>query len=194
MIVYDIEIMKAIQGRNEPRAEGIEYCAGWNDKANMGVSVIGAYDVLTGRTRVFTEGNFDEFESLARARIVAGFNSIAFDDVVCGHHGIKVETTYDLLQEVWVAAGLGRKFVFQTHAGYGLDAMAKANGHDGKTGWGGSAPADWQRGHYGKVIDYCLEDVRLTWKLLEQVSERGWLFSPKREGEKLLIRNPRPVD
>lgn len=44
VIVYDIEIIKAIPGRNGEREEGIEYAEGFHDHANLGVSVIGAYD------------------------------------------------------------------------------------------------------------------------------------------------------
>jgi len=33
-LVYDIEIVKAIRGRDEPRLDGIEYCDGWHDHAN----------------------------------------------------------------------------------------------------------------------------------------------------------------
>lgn len=187
MLVYDIEIVKAVPSRREHRIEGIAYCGGWYDKANMGVAVIGAYDALTDRYRVFTEGNFDEFESLAKARRVCGFNSIAFDDVVCAHAGITVKTDYDLLQELWVAAGLGREFVYPTHMGFGLDATAKAHGHEGKTGYGGYAPVHWQRGHYGKVIDYCLEDVRLTAELIRTVDKIGGLKDPRNPADLLPV-------
>ena len=46
MLICDIEIVNAIPDRNKPNEPGIEYCAGWNDHANMGVSVIGAYDAV----------------------------------------------------------------------------------------------------------------------------------------------------
>ena len=117
---------------------------------------------------------------MATHRLVAGFNSMSFDDNVCFKSaGIHVTTNYDLLRECWRADGLGEVFEYPSHAGYGLDALAKANGLTGKTGHGADAPVDWQRGHYGKVIDYCLEDVRLTAKLIQMVIAGDPLTSPK---------------
>ena len=157
----------------------------------MGIACIGAYDAREDRYRVFTDGNLEEFAELAAKRFVIGFNSIAFDDVVCGHCGVPVKTDWDLLQETWVAAGLGREFVYPSHAGYGLDALAKANGFGGKTGYGGYAPVDWQRGFYGKTIDYCLEDVRQTWMLVQMVISIGWLNHPRMAGR--LTFDPTPL-
>ena len=34
-LIYDLEIVKAIPDRNKPNEPGIEYCAGWDDHANM---------------------------------------------------------------------------------------------------------------------------------------------------------------
>ena len=53
MLVYDIETTKAVPDR-APNVAGIEYCGGWEDHANMGISVICAYDYTTDRYRVLT--------------------------------------------------------------------------------------------------------------------------------------------
>ena len=190
MLIYDIEIVNAIPDRNRPNEPGIEYCEGWNDHANMGVSVIGAYDAIEDRFRVFTKESFGDFETLASNRHVIGFNSIHFDDQVLKANGVNVTTHWDLLQELWVAAGLGRTFEYPSHAGFGLNATALANGFGGKTGWGGHAPVQWQRGEYGNVIDYCLEDVRLTWRLVKQVLEVGALRDPRDSSQWLNIAEP----
>lgn len=47
MLIYDVEIKKAIPFKNAPRIEGIDYCGGWNDYVNMGISVVGVYDYST---------------------------------------------------------------------------------------------------------------------------------------------------
>ena len=187
VLFYDIEIKQAVPKRGEERVPGITYCESFDDHANMDVACICAYDTETGRYRVFTSGTFGEFEALAAERIVVGFNSIKFDDSVCGQSNIHVRTEWDLLQEIWVAVGLGRTFKYPTHAGYGLDATAKANGLTGKTGWGGSAPIDWQKARFGKVIDYCLEDVRLLRRLVERACKKGGgIRHPKSEDYGLL--------
>ena len=180
MLVYDIEIVKAIQRKDEEKIDGIEYCEGFHDHANAGISVICAYDWDIRRYRVFTAEAFTVFETLANDRLLAGFNSISFDDAVCAASaGINVTTGYDLLRECWIADGLSPEFEGESHGGYGLDALAKANRLYGKTGHGAVAPVDWQQGRYGSVIDYCLEDVRLTAKLIHRVIVGEPLISPK---------------
>ena len=190
MLIYDIEIINAIPEKDKPDIPGIEYCKGWSDHANMGVSVIGAYDAVEDRFRVFTQETFTEFETLAKDRYLIGFNSIAFDDEVLKHVGINVKTDYDLLQELWVAAGLSRTFQYPSHTGFGLNATSEANGYGSKTGWGGHAPVQWQRGEWGSVIDYCLEDVRLTWRLVEQVMEISALRDPRNQRKWLNLCTP----
>lgn len=173
ILVYDAEIVKAIPVKDEPELEGIEYCEGWGDKLGMGISVIGAYDLFEDRYRVFTKEAFKEFEELARDRFVVGFNSVSFDDELCAAHGIYVKTNYDLLLEIWDAAG-GRY-----QKGFKLDQIVQANNFGAKTGTGELAPVLWQRGEYGRVFDYCINDVRLTWKLLEQIIKAGWVADPR---------------
>ena len=190
LLIYDIEIVKAIPPRDGKRIEGVEYCRGWDDHASMGVACICAFDYVEMRYRVFTKGSFDQFEALAASRLVVGFNSISFDDSVCQHNGINVKTFYDLLREIWTAAGLPPTWQNIDHAGYGLDATAKANGLSGKTGHGAHAPVQWQRGEHGKVIDYCLEDIRQTKSLIDKVMDTGNLVNPKNPEKTLVLPKP----
>jgi hypothetical protein len=192
IIVYDLEIIKAIPTK-EPRIDGVEYAESWQDHAAMGVSVIGAYDFAEDRYRVFTKDNWHEFEQLIfSSPIVVGFNSIPFDNAVLKAAGIVdiwEEKSYDLLREIWRAAGLGEQFKYPSHTGYSLDAVAKANGLSGKTGNGALAPVYWQRGQIGTVIDYCLQDVAITTKLIKKVIESNILTCPK-TGKDLWINAP----
>lgn len=203
-LIYDLEIKKAIPPRDGALIEGIEYCAGWSDHANMGIAVLCAYSSWDDRYRVFCDDNFDEFFTLCnQAEALVGFNNKAFDDQVIlkTYPGEQAGTTgdslsqwaslprYDLLVETWLASGLGPTFQYPTHAGYGLDAICLTNFNEGKTGNGALAPVDWQQGRIGKVIDYCLSDVRLTKKLFEHVLNDKPIKSPVRE-EYLWLRNP----
>jgi DEAD/DEAH box helicase domain-containing protein len=194
MIVYDIEIINAILPKNsEDVEEGITYCQGWHDHANMGVSVIGCYDFEEDRYRVFLKDNFREFNTLqSTVGIKAGFNSIPFDNAVLRASNIadiSEHRSYDLLREIWAAAGLGPVFQYPSHAGYSLDAVAQANNVGKKSGNGALAPILWQRGQYGAVIDYCLQDVALTVELIRKVSSNGWLTCPK-TGNRLKVKSP----
>lgn len=194
MLIYDCEIIKAIPPKVAAmRLPDIEYCLGWEDLTGMGISVIGAYDYEEDRYRVFCEDNFDEFQALVEHhdRIV-GFNSLKFDNRLCAANGLMVpdEKSYDLLVEIWLAAGLGPHFVYPTHIGYGLDACAAANFAEHKTGNGALAPIHWQHGQTGKVIDYCLQDVRLTKRLLDLVLHNGNIINPKDFAQTLTVARP----
>lgn len=191
-LIYDIEIVKAIPPRgDEPRIDGIEYCAGWHDHANMGVSVIGAFDYVDQRYRVFCRDNFEQFQELVDQREwIVGFNSIAFDNEVVKHEGLSVpvERSYDLLVELWRAAGLGPKFNPKSHGGFGLDAVSAANFGTRKSGNGALAPIDWQFGRIGNVVDYCLNDVLLTKNLLDRVQQGSAVVVPRQNNTELLLQ------
>jgi hypothetical protein len=191
MIVYDIEIAKAIRGRGEKKIPGIEYCGGWNDHANMGVACLCAYDYNEERYRVFMQDNITEFLELATySDVVVGFNSYNFDNkIILAEYGIDLSSnTFDILREVWKSEGLDPdKFSPSTHGGYGLDDLAGANFHRNKTGHGAKAPIDFQQGRYGSVIDYCISDVKLTKMLMDRILDKGFLVSPKSLGKSIPI-------
>lgn len=184
-LVYDIEIIKAVPQNNVEIQEGIEYCAGWDDKANMGVSCVCAFDFLENRMRVFFEDNKDAFTELYYSREeLVGFNNRRFDDVVLQHSGWidepRSDAIYDILERIWVSLGHDPDhFTYKTHTGYGLDQCAKANGMGCKTGWGGSAPIDFQNGAYGKLVDYCINDVTMTLKLYQRICDVHYIINPK---------------
>lgn len=115
-LVYDLEIIKAIPERDGSRLDGYDYCEGWHDHANMGVSVIGAFDYVEQRYRVFCWSNFASFIELCAQR----------------------------------------------------------------------APLLWQRGKIGDVIDYCLNDVRLTKRLFDEIVAERPLVCPKTSAPLLL--------
>ena len=193
MIIYDCEIIKAVPQRNEERLSDIEYCDGWDDVENMGISVICAYDYETERYRTFLEDNSKEFQALVDdADLVIGFNSLKFDNTLCRAHGLSVpdEKSYDLLVEIWKGAGLGPKFEYPSHVGFGLDVCSKANFGTEKTHHGALAPVDWQRGNYGVVIDYCLNDVKLTKDLIDRVIERGCIHDPRNAEDIIEVVSP----
>lgn len=191
-VIYDCEIIKAIPSKDEPPEPDIEYCDGWRDFENMGVSVICAYESGVGY-RVFLEDNFGEFAELIEvADCVIGFNSIAFDNKLIEAAGFKNidEKSYDILVETWLAAGLEPEYSGSSHNGFGLDALAKENLGQTKSGTGAFAAIQWQRGQYGAVIDYCLRDVVITKRLLEIIEAAGVLYYPKHPNRSLSFRKP----
>jgi len=196
IIIYDLEILKAIPDPRGGEPEvGIEYCEGWKDHANMGITVLGVYDYLEDRYRVFLDDNKEEFAKLldSRGPLCVGFNSIPFDNEVLMHtEGWRAPNTaicYDLLKEIWNALKLQSAFNVGTHGGLGLEAMCEANFGTKKSGNGAMAPILWQRKQFGAVIDYCLNDVVLSKQLMDRVLAGHPLINPK-GGKPLLLRNP----
>lgn len=190
MIIYDCEIKKAILGKGETPLPGIEYCGGFRDFENMGCSVVGVYDYDEQRYRVFCDDNLAEFQELVnQTDLVIGFNNIAFDDPLIEASGVTIppEKSWDILAEIWNAAGLGRAFTSDDHKGFGLDACCRANFDTGKSGNGSFAPVDWQNGNIGTVIDYCLMDVALTKQLVDRIAVEGNILDPRDSSNKLWI-------
>lgn len=172
-LIYDLEIIKGIPGKT--RIPKIEYCEGWNDFENMGISV-GAYGWLDEEPiHAFyweDEGDRQRFvEALQAADIISGFNSLSFDDNLLSANGVKAQTNYDILLEVRLAAYGSTSWKDQPEtASYRSADIVEANGME-KTGDGALAPVKWQKGERKWVLDYCHNDVfieRETLKLLLQ--------------------------
>lgn len=193
-VVYDTEIKKAILGKNEERIPNVEYCQGWRDFGNMGISCLCAHDLAADRLHVFMDDNLAVFgELLTGTDLVVTFNGIGFDNRLLEAHGIIVpgEKNYDILAEAWKADGLDpTQFNFATHGGYGLDALCEANGIGKKTGHGAKAPVWYQHGKLGQLISYCLADVALTVELFRRIGRGEALKHPKRIGELFTLRRP----
>jgi len=168
IVVYDCETIQCIP--TDVCSPHIKYCKGWDDFKGMGISVIGAYSSWDDRYHIYLEDNLKDFQKLIdRAEEIVGFNSLSFDDKLCTANGLKVKTTYDLLCQVRLAAGMPSQYVKGvTRSGYSLGQLAKANLGYEKSGTGELAPEFWQKGERGKVINYCLADVVITRKLYER--------------------------
>lgn len=195
-LIYDIEIAKAICGRNEQRIEGVDYCEGWHDHAGMGIASIAAFDYIEDRYRVFMADNFGEFAALVKERSpIVSFNGISFDNRVCAANEIDLpnENTYDILVQLWRAADLGSTFNFKTHGGFGLDAVCQANFGVGKTGSGALAPVQFQRKQYGALLDYNLTDVHRTKLLFDRILATGELVDPRNRNRMLRIMAPASI-
>ncbi len=183
-LVYDLEIVNCIPDRKEPPDPNLTYCKGWGDHAGMGISVLCAYDIFEDRYRVFCDDNKNEFFEACNDRLLITFNGRNFDNKViqaCWPEQPQwtFGGSYDLLAEIRSAGGGGS-----------LNAICEVNGLSEKTGSGALAPTLWQQGHYGEVIDYCLNDVKMTIELFAMVYRGEGIVNPKNESQVLNLRNP----
>lgn len=187
LFLYDLEICNAILGKGETPMEGVNYCKGWSDHENMGISTLCCYSYPSDRYYVFCEDNIAEAEVLFReCDILSGFNILNFDNPIVAHALPGLERDYlnaksfDIFDEIRKVSGQW----------CGLNALIKANGlGSGKTGNGAMAPAWYQAGRMGKVIDYCLADVWLTKMLLDKII-RGEKIKNPRTGQMMGIKRP----
>lgn len=201
-LLYDLEIIKAIPPKHGQRNPELEYCNGWGDHANMGISVIGyAMGEIISPTHIaWDEPSYligdayglRSFEGLINPSVLnhqpllTGFNSLNFDDKLMRANGGDVLTDYDLLVEARIAA-YGSDDYRDAPVGhsYKLSVLAEANGL-AKTGTGANAAEQWQRGQHQAVIEYCCHDVEITCKLLN-LGLKGRLINPN-DGELLTLR------
>lgn len=183
MIIFDVEIKKGILGRNESPIEGIEYCAGWRDFENMGVACVCTFDTETHLSRVFVDGALSEFALYVMGKPTGGFNTRRFDIPCLAAQGVIIaqEDHYDALEQIWLKLGLNADQFSSLHAGWGLDAVMQATFGLAKTGHGAMAPVWWQQGAYGRVIDYCLNDVWLEAKLCQYMIGGGLVKAAGKE-------------
>jgi len=192
-LVYDLEIKNCIPDRNAPNSPEWEYCHGWGDHKGMGIAVVGA--ATPEGYHVFLEDNLKDFFLLAaEAEVLVTWNGINFDDKVLRAHPLHVG-----LQERATSELYGRKD-FSLHQpedgrqvdlfarmaalkgggrGLKLSAVAFATLGRGKDGDGAEAPRNWQRGKFGAVISYCLQDVQLTEDLYLKLTSGGQLKCPE---------------
>lgn len=189
MFIFDLEIRKAIPPKNfAERKSDVIYCDGWEDYAGMGIAVIGVWDYVAEKPRVFGNDTLTEFQEFVNSHDVAiGFNSLRFDNNVLRANNVVIHPnkSYDILAEIYSALGSYRKVCR-------LGDVIKANfpTSAGKSGNGADAPEDWQKGRYTKVIDYCLNDVRLTKMIADKILRTGFINNPVCPSDFLKMRRP----
>lgn len=179
LVIYDTEIRNGVATKDNQAQPGYRYAKGWHDFEGMGLSVICAYDILEARYRVFLEDNLSDFMDLIEQRDgVLGFNNYRFDDKLLAANNMAIprEKTFDLADAIWHEAGIPQG---EHPRGLSLNACCTAHGLPQKSGNGADAPQDFQDGRIGRVIDYCLNDVRCTLHLYRYIERTGGLIDPR---------------
>lgn len=164
----------------------------WRDLDKLGLSVVGCWAMWLPAELCFWSFTLDNgFENLQvlidSADEIVGFNSLEFGDRLLERQGIRIETTFDLMQQVRKAAG--QPMIGPCRRGYDLLHLAAENlGTEApavtlKHGTcPGHVPDLWRRGKKRKLIDYCLNDTILIGELYNRRRDLG---DPRRFGVRL---------
>lgn len=125
----------------------------------------------------YTSFRDNEFEKLApvlqNARLIIGFAITRFDLPVMKKYmpfNLIAIPRCDILEEIEVAYGNR----------VSLDILAKTNLGTQKTSHGLEAIEFYKQGEWDKLIEYCIQDVRITKNLYDLVQKQGYLHIPKR--------------
>lgn len=187
MFIFDVEIANPIPSPGVEPIKGLTYAKGWDYPASMGIACIGVYEYTTDKYRVFGEYELEDFQKLVDVHDVAiGFNNIRFDNSVLRACDVNIDDrrSYDILAEIYRALGGIQK-------GCKLDNVIQANfSNAGKNGDGAQAPILWQQGYHTRVIDYCLNDVRLTKMLVDRILRHGHINNPIQPTQILRLKRP----
>jgi hypothetical protein len=186
-VVYDVEVV-----RGPDEVDG-----GWENPEGMGFASAVTYSYADERYRFFIhdQGKFNLLDFLAGKNAVS-FNGIKFDSrvILSNKRGVTKDgiTSYgdtgfgncDLLLE-YIRARFGDPDVGTSekrlgdkaiHDGsFSLDGLAEGTFGQHKTGHGAKAPILYREGKIAELLEYNLQDVRLTKKLFDFIRQYGFV-------------------
>jgi len=132
-----------------------------NDPTALDMSVCCIYDYETDKYSSYTKETLNElWPIIEKADLIIGFNSDHFDIPILNKYysgDLTKIKSLDLLKEI--KNSLGRRIK--------LDTIAEATLGKNKTGHGLEAVVWWKNGEKQKVIDYCIQDVKITKEVYE---------------------------
>jgi len=173
-IVVDVEIQKTIE----------ETPGGWDATDLLGVACAVVYEFKGDNFRVYGPNDVERLrERLLAADRVSGYNIWKFDyPVIWGLPGRErkmemLPKTDDLLRRIWQAQGLNPETFSKFHGGTSLDIVAGETINQRKSGFSGDAPKWFQAGEWAKLVDYCINDVKIERDLALFVEKHGYVIT-----------------
>ena len=156
-IVFDIETSNVFQD------------VASNDPSALDMSVCCIYDYETDKYSSYTKETLNEtWPIFEKADMIIGYNSDHFDIPILNKYfsgDLTKIKSLDLLKEI--KNSLGRTIK--------LDSVAEATLGRNKTANGLEQLVWWRNGEKQKVIDYCIEDVRITKDVYEYALKNNLL-------------------
>ena len=140
---------------------------GSNDPASLSIACVCIHDSATDAyTSYFEEDLPKLWPVLEKADLLIGFNSDHFDiPILNKYYGgdLRSIKSIDLMKEI--KKKLGRRIK--------LDSVAEATLGKKKSANGVLSTVWWRQGEKQKVVDYCIDDVKITKELYEHALKNG---------------------
>lgn len=173
----DCETRRPVAPKNGQMIFGIEYAEGWTDYTGMGISVCCVQD-SSGRASVYGQENIRDLQqTINYADKIVTYNGESFDFPLLEAHGLIVPRAK--------SCDIHAKIISVTGKRVAMNDLAARNLGLQKTGKGADAPIWWQESQREndaskilKIVDYCLADVALTYRLWKLVKTQGFLLHP----------------
>ena len=143
-LVLDIETQRLVQE-----------VGGWDHVDKLGISVACAYDSKTDEFLTFRENELKRLIELCEERLVVGYNIRGFDLPVMVPYGLVIKRV-DAFDIMYDLETLTRQRFLK------LEAVARGTLGTGKSADGLMAVEWWKSGQVDKIIEYCLQDVKVT--------------------------------
>jgi DEAD/DEAH box helicase domain-containing protein len=143
-LIIDVETQKLVQD-----------VGGWDHIDKLGISVACAYDSKTDQFLSYTESELKKLIELCEERLVIGYNIRGFDLPVMVPYGLNI-ARLDVFDIMYDLQTLTRQQFLK------LEAVARGTLNAGKSADGLMAVEWWKKGEIQKIIDYCMQDVKVT--------------------------------
>jgi DEAD/DEAH box helicase domain-containing protein len=170
LVVFDVETQKLF-----------EEVGGHRNCHKLLVSIAVSLDADTGEYRSFTEATVpDLVDQLFGARLVVGYNTIKFDYKVLRpytHRRLTHLPTLDIFDHLY------RRTNYRSR----LDTVASETLGVKKSGTGLEAADWWRTGQIDKLVEYCRDDVRLTYEVYQYGREHGAVFTRDPRGRRVRV-------
>jgi len=156
-LVLDIETQRLVQE-----------VGGWDHVDKLGVSVACAYDSKTDQYYSFLENELKKLIELCEERLVVGYNVRGFDLPVLVPYGLEIKHV-DVFDIMYDLEALTRQRFLK------LEHVARGTLGTGKSADGLKAVEWWKAGEVQKIIDYCMQDVKVTKDVFNHGRQNGFV-------------------
>lgn len=156
-LVVDVETQKLVQE-----------VGGWDHVDKLGISVACAYDSKTDQFISFEEKQLPKLIDLCSERLVVGFNIRGFDLPVMAPYGLKTQglDVFDIMYDIQTLTRRPR---------LSLEAISQGTLGTGKSADGLMAVEWYKKGEIQKIIDYCMQDVKVTRDVFQFGRQNGFI-------------------